>query len=97
MEHEHRMIITCEHVFATSIPEMLWIQSGEVQAALCLACAHGANEAKADEEPPDAMKPICAECARIENIPVTAKMPDGFYEWHEGRWERQPQVEDAVN
>jgi hypothetical protein len=43
------------------------------------------------------MQSLCATCARLQGIPVSAKMPDGFYEYHEKQWVKQPQKEDAVN
>jgi hypothetical protein len=60
-----------------------------VQAAVCHACADHTNHAPEDQEPPDAMKPMCVECAKVENIPVVAKMDDGFYEWKDSAWIKQ--------
>lgn len=100
MEHTHRLIIVCEHLLdrANRFPDVLWLESGEVQAAVCFHCAHDVNAAKEDnEEPPAAMRPLCTSCAGIAGIPVAAKMPDGFYEYHERQWVKQPQKEDAVN
>jgi hypothetical protein len=93
MGHEHRPIIICDHVNErpNKFPDVLWVESGEVQAAICLECAHEANISnQTGEDPPEAMKPICIECARIDGFPVIAKMADGFYERENGQWIKQP-------
>jgi hypothetical protein len=76
-EHAHRLILVCEHLQGR-VPDVLWIDNGEVQAAVCFACADEV-EAKDNADVP-AMKTICVTCARMENIPIAAKMDDGFYD-----------------
>jgi hypothetical protein len=100
MEHTHRPVLTCEHVMKRSnkFPDVIWIDAGKIEAAVCFDCAHSAKEANVTGgEPPEAMRPICAECARVEGLPTNAKMPDGFYEWHDGQWEKQPDLSEPVN
>jgi len=98
MEHDHRLIIVCDHVSSDGRIEMLWIQDGQVQAVMCIACAHAFDES---EESPATVSHLCTECARIEGLPeglpVTVQMADGFYERIDGQWVRQPDTSDVVN
>jgi hypothetical protein len=98
MEHTHRPIIVCGHIMerADKNPDVLWVEAGEIQAAVCFACADQTNSANdLDEDPPEAMHPLCAECARLERVPTAVKMPDGFYEWHDGQWLRQADTNEV--
>lgn len=98
MDHKHRLIVICSHLKPNGFPDVLWIESGEVQAAVCFRCAQDVNTAKDDTaDPPAAMQTLCTTCAGIAGIPVSAKMPDGFYEYHEKQWVKQPQEGDAIN
>jgi hypothetical protein len=82
--------MVCDHVRGRR-PDIIWVVSGKVEAAVCLACADDieANTMKVE----DSLKMLCTECAQIENIPTVAKMPDGFYEWLDGRWIQQIDID----
>jgi hypothetical protein len=97
--HVHHLVIVCDHIRArpNTPPDMILLENGEVQFALCFACAREANCGTDSDEPPEALRPLCVECARISGIPTAAKMADGFYHWQDGQWQRQPCLEDMVN
>jgi hypothetical protein len=97
--HVHHMVIVCDHVRArpSGQPDVLCLQNGEVQFAVCFACTRQVNSGSDSDEPPEAFKPLCVECARICGIPTAAKMRNGFYERHAGEWIRQPSSDDEVN
>jgi hypothetical protein len=85
--HNHGPILICEHTGKNKSPDVLWIESGQVQAAVCFDCA-----SKVDSDLDARLEAVCATCAQIEGIPTAAKMPDGFYDRHDGQWIRQSGV-----
>ena len=90
------LILVCEHVLArTTVPEMLYIEGGDVLVATCLPCADAQNErhAKGIMEPLPGFRGMCAEHLGID----TAELQDGFYHMEAGRWVKQPDDEDMVN
>lgn len=87
MNHDHRAVLICEHTGKNKSPEVLWIESGKLQAAVCFDCAK-----KVDSDSDAPLEAVCATCAQIEGIPTAAKMADGFYDRRDGRWIRQSGV-----
>ena len=86
--HDNRQVMIFRHVIDNHAAlEMLWLENGLVQAALCLQCAREANANP--EALPETIRNFCADCTRPDGLPVAMKMADGFYKRHGGQWIRQ--------
>jgi hypothetical protein len=88
-------VMVCEHVLRNNVPEMLYIEGGDVMVATCLPCADAQDErhAKGIVEPLPGFRGVCAEHIGID----TAEMQDGFYRQEAGRWVKEVEAEGMVN
>lgn len=87
-------VVTCHHVTADNPPDLILVENGKTDVAVCFACA---DEVEATGfQDTGKLGVSCLHCAGLEGIPLT--MPqDGF--WHrqqDGTYRLQPDV-DVVN
>lgn len=82
MEHTHSRVVICDHI--SERPDVIWVEAGKVQMAVCGKCAQKISAE--DPEVESCLKPLCISCARVQGLPTTARMSDGFYEWRGSGW-----------
>jgi hypothetical protein len=94
-------IVICPHLNGGELDigtQVIHVEGGKVLTATCFDCADlidapGADISIATKE----FKAICPEHAQLRNIPTQARLADGFYEWEDGHWVKQPDDLDEVN
>ena len=93
------LIVICPHLFRREHgAQVIHVEGGKVLEATCFDCADAINTPGADiPAVTEGFRPICPGHAQAQEIPTEVKMADGFYEWEDGRWVKQPDTEDAVN